>query len=427
MNMEEKPLSTSVINVLAFYLALAAVLVAAGLNERLKVARQNPEELQAYNEYIVGRLCHNAVLPETKPRHPYATEVDQFYNAKVGPIWEKALAKGNSFYIEDYFDSMHAVVQVCKEARMPLYDGVVRLGGWNNLHNKAWALSASNGFRDPENEKNLRQISQEYRDVEETYQTWYKTGTLSVPQRPEMKWGSKRNFLIWTFLIYLEGLLISGIVYLLRMLADRYFSVREEVRFGALRFVFMLLVWPVGFWIYPHHTKTALTVRKLRLKAEFLRDKPRGYELSETEEKQLEELARSSRLSLRKLVKQVAEVQDRRQRKTLATVYALMLLGVTATCFARATILVHPVVLTEVVTGIQQADGLPDSRDGPSDSTQNKVPTGKWLALPGKVAEYALPRATRLTVSENKKAGPPGITKEIDHVPESALLLQAAS
>ncbi len=107
-------------------------------------------------------------------------------------------------------------------------------------------------------------------------------------------------------------------------------SLSEELLICPQRFLLRVLLWPFFCWKYPLYETTAEMIRFNRLKAEYLRYKPVGYQLSDREEIILRSKARAPVKDFAKTIKGIKEFQITPLivRKSLATAYFSLVFGV---------------------------------------------------------------------------------------------------
>jgi len=107
-------------------------------------------------------------------------------------------------------------------------------------------------------------------------------------------------------------------------------SIKDELIICPWRLIFRILFWPFYFWKYPVYETTAEMFRFNCLKAEYLRYKPVGYQLSESEEEILRAKAKSPVKDFENAIKGIKEFQITPLivRKSLATAYLSLFLGI---------------------------------------------------------------------------------------------------
>ncbi len=107
-------------------------------------------------------------------------------------------------------------------------------------------------------------------------------------------------------------------------------SLRDELLLCPLRFISRVIFWPFFCWKYPFYESTAEMLRYNRLKAEFLRYKPVGYQLTASEDQILRSRAKRRVQDFAKAIRSIQEFQiyPTAVRKSLATAYISLVLGV---------------------------------------------------------------------------------------------------
>lgn len=233
------------------------------------------EEIE-YQWQIIGRLNNCALMPEIRPVRPTRLAVSNFYDTQVKPLWQKTAAQKEQYFLEDYFDDLDKMLVLCQANFMPLlYPLAVETYGIG-MEEAEW-LATQNGWRQKENQQNpdlgLVRLKRQ-----EEYTRWYEQATAIG--EPDFDWLMLGQWLLFT---YLKGMVISYLVFLIRLKGDPRSSIKQELVMAPLRFAKMLLGWPVYLFIYPYYTDTAMELRRLRLKAEYLRDKPISYRLTAAE------------------------------------------------------------------------------------------------------------------------------------------------
>ena len=105
---------------------------------------------------------------------------------------------------------------------------------------------------------------------------------------------------------------------------------REEIILGPTRFLIRVLIWPKYILSYPLHEGNAEKFRYVRIKAEYLRSKPIGYQLSKAEEQRLRNIARQPVREFKKTLRKMRELEITPLvvKRSLATAYLSLMLGV---------------------------------------------------------------------------------------------------
>ncbi|MFA5029915.1 MAG: hypothetical protein WC518_04270 [Patescibacteria group bacterium] len=351
---------------------------------------------------IIGRMNNCVILPEIRPTRPSPEETAKFYSTTVKNLWQQGLAKEEQYFLEDYFADLQKQLDLCKANLMPLrysFD----VDAWGSGMDDAQQLAMKNGWRDKKNEEDFDSLAQMKR--EEQYSNWYSRATAIAD--PKIDWLAIARWLLTT---YLKGIVVCFILYLVRLWADDTLGLRSEIGLAPLRFAKMLVGWPVYVWLYPHETTAATELRRLRLKAEYLRDKPSGYQLSAAEKAYLAELASQPRFQLHQLLALIQAEQDLARRKALATVGLLMLFGLICSALARAQALEER--QPTMVCSVSSTETLVHcARDGPT-SNPTLLPERVLLAVIEVVEQLMVVTVSHLSL---------GAFERIDHVPKSLM------
>lgn len=107
-------------------------------------------------------------------------------------------------------------------------------------------------------------------------------------------------------------------------------SLKDEILLCPWRFISRVILWPFHFLKYPWYESTAEMLRYNRLKAEFLRYKPTGYQLSQQEDLALRKRAKVKVKDFDKALHSISEfeIYPVSVRRSLAAAYLSLFLGV---------------------------------------------------------------------------------------------------
>jgi len=368
---------------------------------------KTPEEIE-YEWQTISRINNCVLAPEIRPIRPGPIEQGKFWKEEIQPIWHAALAKGPEYFMEDYYDSWGRILEVCKANFMPIIsNSLVGTDEWA----EPLELASKNGWRNPENAENADAISKASMDREFEYNRWYEQATAI--SSPDVNWLAVG---LWFIFTYLKGMVISLVIFVVRIKGDACSSLRQELCLAPLRFAKMLLGWPACVFLYPYDTDTAIEIRRFRLRAEYLRDKPWNYRLSEAEEAELSQMVEQSTFGLKQVLALIASTQEESKRKALATVGLLMFFGLLCSTLARAQSSGETIRPSQVVVSCSQTqeEQLQLARDGPNQTNQS---TDWPVALTAWLVELPLITVGRLVIAEIVQAAQ-GLAARIDHVPK---------
>jgi len=225
----------------------------------------------------------------------------------------------------------------------------------------------------------------------------------------------------WLVITYMKIAGFWVLFYVVRFKEDKHYqklSLKDELLICPERFFLRSILWPKWCLAYPFHEDTAEAIRFIRLKAEYLKYKPLGYQLSKEEDYRLRAEARQPIKNFDDIIRKIYGLETPRvARNALAMAYLSLFLG---------TILQPAIVLaakhSEKVKGyfysqcqivqLSQEDEIRvDNKGSPDENSYKNI----WAI----VRETVLPEliATEEKMSLPGKKKPKEIFFSIDHVP----------
>jgi hypothetical protein len=237
------------------------------------------------------------------------------------------------------------------------------------------------------------------------------------------------TILVWVLLNYLRLTFFWLLIYLIRFgQKPREVSLKEELLLCPERFLLRVLSWPFFCWKYPVYETTAEMVRYNRLKAEYLRYQPIGYQLSDREEDILRAKAKAPVKDFDKTIKGIKEfkITPLVIRKSLATAYLSLFLGV---MFQPAIILAaqHSVKINDHFYGQIQINEIGhESQFLDNHGADPPNNNGSFWAISSAKFETKDPLLVWWLVNSYILVKPQEVIKEIFHIPLARLFLGAA-
>ncbi len=255
----------------------------------------------------------------------------------------------NEIKLVDYFRYFDKLLDLEEKYKIRLSSGI--LSPLEKNHRACFTAMAKNGNSQIA-EEDLPEKERFYINAVRDRHAWLhdipvsKKGELSINYLAAFSWLVKKYLLImfFWFLIYIIRFQEKEkSIYrfkrhhheLNKFINDQepypgHLSLKEELLLCPERFLLRVLLWPFFCWKYPIYETTAEMVRYNRLKAEYLRYQPVGYQLSDREEIILRSKARAPVKDFAKTVRGIREfkITPLMVRKSLATAYLSLFLGV---------------------------------------------------------------------------------------------------
>lgn len=233
-------------------------------------------------------------------------------NVEWKEIRTAAEAKATNYRQVDYFRDFEKLMNLEDRYRISLRGGI--LSPLNTLHDLSVKNIGQEGFG-PQNKTDRDFIA----SIQKRAKDRSDRGPIPI---------SGTEFL-WSLLFaYLKIAFFWLLIYLIRFQEESYrVSLQMELVFCWWRFVRRVMFWPIGCFAYPLHEDTAEVIRFVRLKAQYLRYRPFGYQLTKQEIVWLSERARTLDYGAA-LERLRAMFGPQAIRRSVATAYLSLLIGI---------------------------------------------------------------------------------------------------
>lgn len=308
------------------------------------------QEASARNNHLYS---HNSKLDRwDKPPAAYkGREFEDWITRKkaveieIKELVRQAKAKGDGYSLYNYFQDYEQLMVL--EDKYNMY--LTSPGMMSPLEEFIRLRDQKASWKRPE-------ISETQMDYVKSIQTKISLRNGEVYSESEPDFSAVLHSLgFWLLKTYLFGMFFMFLVYLIRFQerktarqkVQRYNDYTGNFYFESLnrsgtislcnelllcpgRFISRIIFWPFFFWKYPFYETTAEMMRYNRLKAEFLRYKPVGYQLTKKEDAILRSQAKRKVKNFNKTIKSVEEFQLNSSivRRSLATAYLSLILGI---------------------------------------------------------------------------------------------------
>ncbi len=271
-----------------------------GLNIFLGFAQVNSYSYQQ-------KFSHNAKLdPWFQPPAYTGPEFDSWRERKeaaqkeIDSLYQLALVKGNAYSVADYFHDFDSLMELEDKYNIRLTSSTPfsPLDQFVLLRDKLSAWS-----RPTPDDKQVAYIQKIGEKIRQ------RNGELDYTSNTDISWSSLRPILSWLIDAYLKFMFFCTLIYIIRF-EEHKKSIRrfqrhhhelgrfindeepfpgrlsfyDEILINPWRFIGRVLLWPKYFLHYPLYESPAQLWRFNRLKAEFLRYQPLGYQLTPREE-----------------------------------------------------------------------------------------------------------------------------------------------
>jgi|GEM_PF-2654035 len=208
-------------------------------------------------------------------------------------------------------------------------------------------------------------------------------------------------------------------------------SFYDEMLIAPWRFVMRVILWPKYCWNYPHYESPAQMLRFNRLKAEFLRYKPLGYQLTPREEAILLAKARKPVKDIERAVASLFQFPVLVKRSVyigyLSLFFGVLLQPVISLAAGYSQkVDAHFYGQDQTMLVEQQNDTGPLIRDGTNISVQQHEQNfPDWQAVLPKPMDLQLVFDQLLKFIEKLKLKLPLLILDIDHVPLTRVVCAA--
>lgn len=312
----------------------------------------------------------------------------------------KNLSRAEKIYMEDYFQLCLDRLEIYRKYNQPVnffgdIQDIQRTAGFNG-----WKDEPSGVLLQKKLEKEMNQYNHYLIELDH----------ISEPHF------SLIAFLAFLIALYWKGLIISIIIFIARIISKNDRNILKEIFFGELGQ--NILFWPKGLFIYPNQTAAAVYLKKKRLEAEYRRGKSWSYQLSAREDDLLWQMAREQ-TSVKILIKKYFSPElTQLKRKSLATVFCLMIFSVGLSTISRGASLTHQNIEKIKVTCFQKASAESGesihARGSPSPEQHDHGPITGIIPVVDQAISIIVLFFIRITHQTPGRAP----TNEIDYIPK---------
>jgi len=264
---------------------------------------------------------------------------------EIKALLQQAEAKGDQYTLCDYFHDYDELMNLedkynLRIAMTGMFFPLEKFVRLRDRNVQSW------GKNTPEQETYIKRIQKKIS---------LRSGQYNPESTSEDITSNLRGFFFWLIKSYLMFMGFWLLIYLIRFQeqkkakkkvmrhihnTERFYedyedlpgtiSLRNELLLCPWRFISRVILWPFFCMKYPFYESTAEMLRYNRLKAEFLRYKPVGYQLTALEDQILRGRAKRRVKNFSKAILAISEFQiyPTAVRKSLAVAYLSLVLGI---------------------------------------------------------------------------------------------------